>query len=96
MAVSTRHIRHTNIAEGSWCEDEIKETAFLDALSDENSCLSRFLFVEGGGGRGDEDAMPRLGRMDALDFALCLEPTKIRNERIVSSMRRTQSSEHYS
>lgn len=61
-------------------------TAFLNAISDENSNLSRFFFVEGGGGEENsdisDDVLPRLGRMDALNFSRWLEPTKIRNERI--------------
>lgn len=77
-----------------------RSTAVLDALSDENSELARFLFVkkkrEGtannndgdggwfGTGDGDEE-MKRMGVLQGATYSLALEPLAIRSEKAIQA-----------
>ena len=61
--------------------------AVLNALSDENSKLARFLFIKRNAENNniveeDDDAMPSMGDLSVAFLSLDLEPTPIRNERI--------------
>jgi hypothetical protein len=67
--------------------------AVLDALSDENSQLARFLFIKRDAENSndndntvedddDDEIMPSMGDLAVAFFSLDLEPTNIRNERI--------------
>ncbi|KAL7552684.1 hypothetical protein ACHAWF_015913 [Thalassiosira exigua] len=75
-----------------------QSSAVLEALSDANSKLARFLFIGGGAAAGQEesswfssfrrgddgdDEMPSMGDVEAQCYALALEPMEIRNERII-------------
>lgn len=60
-----------------------QSSSVLGALSDENSKLSRFLFIGGGGEETRSDDMPSMRMWDAAFMALALEPLEIRNERII-------------
>lgn len=57
-----------------------ESTAVLDGLSNGGSKLASFLFV---GDEGDNNDLKRMGEWDAQWYALALEPTAIRNERII-------------
>ena len=58
----------------------------LNALSDENSKLARFLFIkrntENNNIVEEDDVMPSMGDLSVAFLSLDLEPTHIRNERI--------------
>ena len=64
-------------AHGAMPNNIKKSTAVMDALSDENSELSKFLFANG--------EMKRLNMMQSATYSLSLEPLAIRSEKAIQS-----------
>mmetsp|Transcript_19924 Transcript_19924/g.30780 ORF Transcript_19924/g.30780 Transcript_19924/m.30780 type:complete len:372 (-) Transcript_19924:264-1379(-) len=101
MSVATRQLHRKNLRRASEKSDDggltaqnhliapqafNRSSAVLEALSDENSKLGRFLFLGGGDSfqeDGDDDIMPSMNELEAKCYALALEPMEIRNERII-------------
>jgi len=68
-----------------------QSTAVLEALSDEDSQLAKFLFCDGidnkngsnNGGGADDTEAKSMGTINAGWYTLALEPLEVRNERII-------------